>query len=88
MADDGPASSADTGPIDDRSAVSGHKEASKMNDTSDAQSSPPWRRGLALGLLGVAVGAAIGAGTGMWWMMGVLGGVFGGTSAVFGRGRG
>ncbi len=58
-----------------------------MNGNAETQGSPSWRRGLTLGLLGVAVGAAIGAGTGMWWMMGVLGGVFGGTSAVFGRGR-
>lgn len=58
-----------------------------MNDTSQAQGSPSWRRGLAMGLLGVGIGAAIGAGTGMWWMMGVLGGVFGGTSAIVGRGR-
>jgi hypothetical protein len=70
-----------------RPALSGHKEARQMNRTTDVQGSPSWRRGLTLGLLGVAVGAAIGAGTGMWWMMGVLGGVFGGTSAVFGRGR-
>ena len=59
-----------------------------MHGSTEAQGSPSWRRGLALGLLGVGIGAAIGAGTGMWWMMGVLGGVFGGFSAVVGRGRG
>jgi hypothetical protein len=59
-----------------------------MKGSTDTQGSPSWRRGLAIGFLGVAVGAAIGAGTGMWWMMGVLGGVFGGFSAVVGRGRG